>query len=44
MGGACSRHRGVRSVHKILLGKPKDKRPLERPIRSLDDNIKMGLK
>jgi hypothetical protein len=27
----------------VLVGKPEEKRPLERPRRKLEDNIKMGL-
>jgi len=33
-----------RGVYKILVGKPKGKRPLERPRRRRDDNIKMDLR
>jgi hypothetical protein len=32
-----------RSVHRGLVGKPKGKRPLRRPRRRWDDNIKMDL-
>ena len=32
-----------RGVHKILVGKPEVKRPLERPRRRWEDNIKMDL-
>ena len=32
-----------RGVHKVLVGKPEGKRPLGRPKRRLDDNIKMDL-
>ena len=32
-----------RSVHKILVGKPEGKRPLGRPRRRWEDNIKMEL-
>ena len=32
-----------RGVHKVLVGKPKGKRPLGRPRRRWDDNIKMDL-
>jgi len=39
MGGAC----GVygRGVYRILVGKPEGKRPLRRPRRRWEDNIKM---
>jgi len=32
-----------RGVHRVLVGKPEGKRPLERPRRSWEDNIKMDL-
>ena len=32
-----------RGVHRILVGKPKGKRPLRRPRRRWKDNIKMDL-
>ena len=32
-----------RSVHKVLVGKPEGKRPLGRPERRWEDNIKMDL-
>ena len=32
-----------RGVHKVLVGKPDGKRPLGRPRRRWEDNIKMGL-
>ena len=32
-----------RGVHKVLVGKPEGKRPLGRPRRRWEDNIKMGL-
>ena len=32
-----------RGVHKVLVGKPEGKRPLGRPRRGWEDNIKMGL-
>ena len=34
----------VRGVHKDLVGKPEGKRPLGRPKRRWEDNIKMYLK
>jgi hypothetical protein len=30
-------------VHRVLVGKPEGKRPLGRPRRRLEDNIKMNL-
>ena len=32
-----------RGVHRVLMGKPKVKRPLERPRHRWEDNIKMDL-
>jgi hypothetical protein len=32
-----------KGVHRVLVGKPEGKRPLERPRRRLEDNIKMDL-
>jgi len=32
-----------RGVHRVLVGKPEGKRPLERPRRRWEDNIKMEL-
>ena len=32
-----------RGVHKVLVGKPEGKRPLERPRRRWEDNIKMNV-
>ena len=32
-----------RDVHRVLVGKPEGKRPLGRPRRRLEDNIKIDL-
>ena len=32
-----------RSVHKVLVGKPEGKRPLGRPRRRWEDNIKLDI-
>jgi hypothetical protein len=32
-----------RGVYRVLVGKPEGKRPLERPRRSWENNIRMGL-
>jgi hypothetical protein len=32
-----------RGAHKVLVGKPEEKRPLERPRRGWEDNIKMDI-
>ena len=41
MGGACGAYGG--GVYRVLLGKPEGKRPLGRPRRRWEDNIKMDL-
>ena len=41
MGGAFGAY--GRELHKVLLGKPEGKRPLGRPRRRWEDNIKMDL-
>jgi hypothetical protein len=41
MGGACGAY-GV-GVHRVLVGKPEGKRPLRRPRRRWENNIKMDL-
>jgi hypothetical protein len=33
-----------RNAYKILVGKPEGKRPLEKPRRRWEDNIRMGLR
>jgi len=44
MGGACSTYGGERGgVCRVLVGKPKGKRPLGRPRQRWEDNIKMDL-
>ena len=42
MGGACATY-GGRGVHKVLVGKPGGKRPLGRPRRRWEHNIKTDL-
>jgi hypothetical protein len=47
MGGACGSHGGggeVRVAFSILVGRPEGRRPLERPRRRWEDNIKMDLR
>jgi hypothetical protein len=39
---ACMRER--RNVYRVLMGKPKGKRPLERPRRRWEDGLKMDLR
>jgi hypothetical protein len=43
MGEACSSDGEVRGVYRVLVGKPEGKRPLGRPSRRWEDNIKMDL-
>jgi hypothetical protein len=43
MGGACSSDGEGKGVYSVLIGKPGGKRPLERPRRRWEDNIKMDL-
>ena len=41
MGGACGAYGG--GVHRVLVGKPEGKRPLGRPRRRWENNIKMDI-
>jgi len=41
--GHVARKEEMREVHKVLVGKPEGKRPLGRPRRRWEDNIKMNL-
>ena len=43
MGGACSAYGEKRGVYRVLVGKPEGKRPLGRPRRRWEDNIRMDL-
>ena len=43
MGRACSACRERRGVCRVLVGKPEEERPLWRPRRRWEDNIKMDL-
>jgi hypothetical protein len=43
MGGACSTCGEKRGAYRILMGRPEGRRPLGRPRRRCDDNIKMDL-
>jgi hypothetical protein len=43
MGGACSAYGDRSGIFRVLVGKPKGKRPLERPRRRWEDSIKMHL-
>jgi len=42
--GHVARVREGREVHRVLVGKPEGKSPLERPRRRWEDNIKMDLR
>ena len=44
MGGACSAYGDRRGVFRVLVGKPEGKRPLGRPRRRWEDNIKMDFR
>jgi hypothetical protein len=44
MGRKCSTNGEKRNAQRILVGKPKGKRPLETPRRRWEDNIKMDLR
>jgi len=43
MAGHVARMAENRGVHRVLVGKPEGKRPLERPRCRWEDNIKMHL-
>jgi hypothetical protein len=43
MGGACSTNGENRKAYRLLVGKPKGKRPLGRPRRRWMDNMRMDL-
>jgi len=43
MGGACGEYGGGERGYRVLVGKPEVKRPLGRPRRRWEDNIKMDL-
>ena len=43
LGGACGAYGGGERLHRVLVGKRIEKRPLGRPRRRWEDNIKMDL-
>jgi len=43
MGGHVARMKERRGVYRVLVGKPKGNRPLGRPRRRWEDNIKIDL-
>jgi hypothetical protein len=44
VGGTCGKHGERRGVYMVLVERPEGKRPLERPRRRWEDNIKMDLR
>jgi len=44
MGVACGTHGEGRGVYRVLVGRPEEERPLGRPRRGWEDNIKMDLR
>jgi hypothetical protein len=44
MGGACGAQGEVRGAYNILVGRPEGRRPLGKPRRRWEDNIKMDLR
>jgi hypothetical protein len=44
MGGACRTNGANRTAYRILVGKPEGNRPVGRPRRRWEDNIKMDLR
>jgi hypothetical protein len=43
MGGACSAYGGGGGGYRVLVGKPEGRKPLVRPRRRWEDNIRMDL-
>jgi hypothetical protein len=43
MGGACSAVGGGRGVYRVMVGKPEGKRPLGKPRRRVEENIRIDL-
>ena len=43
MGEACGAYGEGRGMHRVLVGKPEGKKPLGKPRRRWEDNIKMDL-
>jgi hypothetical protein len=44
MGGECGAHGEVRGAYNILVGRPEGRRPLVRPRRRWEDNIKVDVR
>jgi len=43
MGGPCSTYGERRDIYRVLVGRPEGMKPLGRPRRRWEDNIKMDL-
>jgi hypothetical protein len=43
LAGHVARMREIRGVYRVLVGNPEEKRPLRKPRRGGEDNIKMDL-
>jgi hypothetical protein len=43
VGWTCGTHGEVRGAYRVLVGRPEGKRPLGRPRRRWEDNIKLDL-
>jgi hypothetical protein len=44
VGGTCGTHGEERCIYRVLVGRPEGKRPLRRPRRRWEDNIKLDLR
>jgi hypothetical protein len=44
VGGTCGTHGEGKGVYRVLVGKPEGKRPLRRPRRRWENNIKPNLR
>jgi hypothetical protein len=44
VGGTCGTHGRGEEVYRVLMGKPEGKRPLGRPRRRWEDEIRMDLR
>jgi hypothetical protein len=44
VGGTCGTHGGGKSVYRFLVGRPENNKPMGRPRRRREDNIKMELR
>jgi hypothetical protein len=44
VGGTCGTHGEGRGIYRVLVGRPEGKRPLGRPRRRWEDDIKLDLR